>query len=199
MRKYNPNGNLWWSEPKGKEEWRKPGLAVGSFCYWLTLLGNCLITPNYSLLFCLEYFTILFHITYSEIPGRQLRKKGVLGNGRNWRERGKRFYLIKVFIIQLQNRLVVVLFSKLVFWFLITHTHTYTRIHAHTRTHKSISAMLRIFNMDLDVIVTRYIIHFKNVNNEKIETWVPRKQSQSIKRQSDHIFAFMAPIFNSNV
>lgn len=53
--------------------------------------------------------------------------------------------------------------------------------------------------MDLDVIVTRYIIHFKNVNNEKIETWVPRKQSQSIKRQSDHIFAFMAPIFNSNV
>lgn len=94
---------------------------------------------------------------------------------------------------------MVVLFSKLVFWFLITHTHTYTRIHAHTRTHKSISAMLRIFNMDLDVIVTRYIIHFKNVNNEKIETWVPRKQSQSIKRQSDHIFAFMAPIFNSNV
>ena len=45
---------------KGEEE---SGLTVGSFFYWLTLLLQIALTYS-----ALDEFTILFHITYSEIP-----------------------------------------------------------------------------------------------------------------------------------
>lgn len=68
------------------------------------------------------------------------------------------------FTIQVQNKLMDVLFSKLVFWFLLRHTHMC--MCAHT----NFAVILRILYMDPDAIVKASVISLKNLNVERIET-----------------------------